>query len=196
MTDKLTHAEAAEIAAQWGSMVTNSDPGRIFYSFPGNRAPELNDDGWKWALEHCDNCLTTARDRVKANDHDDGDDDLEADVEALESLRSYIEAKGYTAARDVDADDAKAIFREEFDKGDPWGSVMQWLFALAGEIHFNRPEITVPDELQFSPGAAAEMDSDDPLAYTVATFTDEALVELALTLHQYEGALKRAGYSY
>ena len=40
-------------------------------------------------------------------------------------------------------DDLKYEFRLTSD-GDPWGTGMQWLFASADEIYFNRDEMDVP----------------------------------------------------
>lgn len=102
------HGEAAEIAAQWGSLMRAGDPGAIFYTFPGgDRAPDWGPDDRAAALAHCDSCLAIARARGEELDSDsvcpdcgrdyDGEE-LTAcpvcaeDVAELESLRAYIVA--------------------------------------------------------------------------------------------------------
>ena len=102
------HGEAAEIAAQWGSLMRAGDPGAIFYTFPGgDSAPDWGPHDRAAALAYCDSCLAIARARGEELDSDSvcpdcgrdyGGEELTAcpvcaeDVAELESLRAYIVA--------------------------------------------------------------------------------------------------------
>jgi len=55
------HAEAAAIAADWGSYMRAGDPGAIFYTFPGDTSPAWDSAAAAWALAYCDSCLAIAR---------------------------------------------------------------------------------------------------------------------------------------
>lgn len=106
----LTHERAAEIAASWGSYQRDGDPGAIFYTFPGNRAPDWTEADRAAALAYCDSRLSIARGRLTAEAHAAGADfdptadaqDAAEDVADLEALRRYIVGVGRTAFDDLD----------------------------------------------------------------------------------------------
>lgn len=74
----LSPSEAFEIASQWGSYISNGDPGAIFYSFPLNDARPQGDDHRAACLAYTDDLLAD----LKA-------DDVE-DLAELTALRAFF----------------------------------------------------------------------------------------------------------
>lgn len=93
-------------------------------------------------------------------------------------------------------DDLKSEFRIA-SSGDAWGDVLHWWFAVAEEIHFNRPRLLVPRDWQFQPSPMGmSSDPDDYATGAVALATDDALQRFGALLNRVAGALKRAGKGY
>lgn len=87
MADRLISAAAAyAIASQWGSYMSDADPGRVFYTFPAGDARPLDEAHRAWCLQHTAQCLAIARGYASQCGH--GDDD--ADVQELLALERFF----------------------------------------------------------------------------------------------------------
>lgn len=92
--------------------------------------------------------------------------------------------------------DAKREFKFMRDPGDPWGSAMQWWFAVAESLTFTHGS-DVPAHWEFRPSPIQTETDQDSLE---AEFCDNAdpddLERFGNLLCRYADALKCAGYSY
>jgi len=78
----LTPAKAYEIASQWGSLMTNGDPGAVFYTFPIN-------DGRPQSEAHRQQLLDYTFDLIKEERDDTPDDELDPETaERVAELRA------------------------------------------------------------------------------------------------------------
>lgn len=108
---------------------------------------------------------------------------------------------------------AMVLIREGWDKGDPWGSALNALFAVATVMHAT--DIEVPAELEFRRGLGDNRTIRDlarsvPDGYNDTTYdefvlaseylagnvTDRDLTLAALTLNRYTNAARTAGLDY
>lgn len=101
------------------------------------------------------------------------------------------------ATRDLTTKDLIAEYRLTHC-GDNWGNCMEWWFAIADEIYWNRaPHLRVPDNWQFRPSPLGPQ--NEPESYTteiVQSATDSALEEFGAMLHRYAAILKKRGEDY
>lgn len=80
--------------------------------------------------------------------------------------------------------------------GDAWGNAMNWLFAIADEIHFNR-SVECPASWQFKPSIlGASNDPDDYATGIVRDAPDHDLITFGQLLNRYLRALRHAGHDY
>lgn len=83
------------------------------------------------------------------------------------------------------------------DRFDPWGFVMSWRFALAGEA---RSRDILVDELtnaRYRPGlSAGRIDPDSQEEVTAAMMTDDAIIKGWHVLSRYVAMVERAGRDY
>lgn len=56
----ISPAQAYAIASQWGSYLNDSDPGRVFYTFPCLDARPLDELHRRWCLTYTQRCLDLA----------------------------------------------------------------------------------------------------------------------------------------
>lgn len=89
----------------------------------------------------------------------------------------------------------KSCFRADYDSGDPWGSVMAWLFPIAEESFFNR-DGAVADFLEFSPGAATEPEPGFMFADELRNASDSDLESFAELLHRFEQFCRAQNLDY
>ena len=81
----------------------------------------------------------------------------------------------------------RELIRQDFDSGDPWGSVMIHRFTIADALYREGGEI--PHAWQYRAGMdAREIDAE--------SFTLDELTHAGNVLHRYGDALERAGHSY
>lgn len=83
----ISPATAYAIASQWGSYVSSSDPGMVFYTFPEDDARPVDESHRAQLIAHTDTCLIIARLRARQCGH--GEDD--EDVNELLLLRRFFE---------------------------------------------------------------------------------------------------------
>jgi hypothetical protein len=86
--EPMTEAEAAEYGPQWGSLMTNGDPGYIMYTAIPPEAPAHRDIMVAWLRDHC---LPLAREGCA----EEGDEFEYSDVEMLKRMIAYLEALEY-----------------------------------------------------------------------------------------------------
>ena len=89
--------------------------------------------------------------------------------------------------------DLKNDIRMDDLRGDVFGTAINWQFAVADELHFNR-SISCPQEWEFSPG----MDSDDDGLWgsNLSEFETSDLIRFGNLLHRLVRAATHAGLSY
>lgn len=90
--------------------------------------------------------------------------------------------------------DLRESFRMERDSGDPWGSVMGWLFDIADEMERRGSEH--PVEWRYRPGAFGPPDESECNAGGVLDATDDALEQFGRVLNRYADKLRIAGKDY
>lgn len=92
--------------------------------------------------------------------------------------------------------DLKTEFQLTYDKGDPWGSCMQWLFAVCDYLTFETDEC-VPNHWQFKPSPFGA-DTED---YNYQTLKEldapsEDVLHFGSLLIRFSELLKRKGLDY
>lgn len=92
-------------------------------------------------------------------------------------------------------DELKAEFRCTYDGGDPWGSVMSWLFSIAEESQFNR-DGKVAASLQYSPGMITEPDENNQGIELLNAATDEDLERFSVLLNRMYRCCVHKGLNY
>jgi len=92
-------------------------------------------------------------------------------------------------------DDIKSEFRLTYDSGDPWGSAMQWAFAVADESYFNR-DGDAAMVLDYSPGAGVPDSSENYGHDLLEQMSDDDLYQFACTLDRFRDLCKRKGLDY
>jgi hypothetical protein len=91
----------------------------------------------------------------------------------------------------------KAILKEDFDKGDPWGSAMTAFFTVANEVNYREGEGATPAAWGYKPGATEDpRDSDDHLYEACLFSTIKELIHFGKVLERYTRNLDRNGFSY
>jgi hypothetical protein len=96
--------------------------------------------------------------------------------------------------------DLKTEWQLNYDKGDAWGSCMQWLFAVCDYLTFQTDE-GVPDDWQFRPSPFGA--NEDCFCYqTLRHLAFEKYIETDDVLHfgsllvRFSELLKRKGLDY
>lgn len=87
---------AFEIASSWGSYMNDCDPGKVFYTFPYDKALVISEAHRAMLLEygqHCLNLVQTEPDRFDESDEQDLLDLVEY-IKAAEILRPVGEVSG------------------------------------------------------------------------------------------------------
>lgn len=96
--------------------------------------------------------------------------------------------------------DLKTEFQLTYDKGDAWGSCMQWLFAVCDYLTFETDEC-VPDNWHFKPSPFGANEDDfnyqtlRHLAFEQYITTDDVL-HFGSLLVRFSELLKRKGLNY
>lgn len=86
--EPMTASEAQEYGPQWGSLITNGDPGYIMYTAIPPEQPEHRDEMVAWLRDHC---LPLAREGCD----EQGDEFEYSDVEQIGRMIAYLEALTY-----------------------------------------------------------------------------------------------------
>ena len=79
----ISPADAYCIASQWGSYMTASDPGAVFYTFPVADARPQDEEHRADLLAYAGKCLLVAEERAA---HPAADEEADEDVENLRDL--------------------------------------------------------------------------------------------------------------
>lgn len=87
--------------------------------------------------------------------------------------------------RKLSIDDLKFEYRLGND-GDAWGHCMQWWFAIADEIEFNR-DFDVPADWQFRPSPLGLCEDDEYMRSIMNDATDDALRAMGAMVHRLAG---------
>ena len=96
----------------------------------------------------------------------------------------------------------RELIRQDFDSGDPWGSVMIHRFTIADALYREGGEIPHAWQYRAGMGAGGDVDPEDWQAVEYAreidaeSFTLDELTHAGNVLHRYGDALERAGHSY
>lgn len=108
-----------------------------------------------------------------------------------------MRSEGYMALR--------AEYNVMFDGGDPWGSNIEWLFALAEFVYHNEPDM-VPESWDFhdspmhvppfSPDDWGHVDAMIWEMYDDELITLEDAVTFGNVLSRYDNLLRMAGKDY
>ena len=85
-------------------------------------------------------------------------------------------------------------FKFGFDLGDPYGSSMSCLFAIADELWVR--DVELPLEWKYSPGMANDPRQDTYEASVVLDFSDKLLLRAGHILDRYINILKKQGKDY
>jgi hypothetical protein len=90
-----------------------------------------------------------------------------------------------------------ALVREDDVEHDPWGTAINWAFALAEVLHFRAGE-AVPDGLQYQPAPGATDVEDDFTTQLIAEegFDAGTMTEAAQMLSDFLDDCKRLGKDY
>lgn len=96
--------------------------------------------------------------------------------------------------------DLQNEFKLTYDKGDAWGSCMQWLFAVCDYLTFETDEC-VPDHWQFKPslfGANEDCFNYQTLRHLAFEqyITTEDVLHFGSLLVRFSEMLKRKGLDY
>jgi len=83
----LTPSQAYCIASQWGSYQSDTDPGRVFYTFRTCDARPMNEHHREWCIEYTERCITIASNRAIQQGVNPSDDQ---DVLDLVKLRRFF----------------------------------------------------------------------------------------------------------
>jgi hypothetical protein len=92
-------------------------------------------------------------------------------------------------------DDIKQEFKLTYDKCDPWGSVMQWGFAVAEESYFNRNGDAAM-VLDYTPGAGMPDLSENYGHELLEQLSNDDLLQFAILLERFADLCKRKGLDY
>lgn len=111
---------------------------------------------------------------------------------AAKGKQAMITEKQSTGPIDLDA--LKTEWRMTYDKGDSWGCVMAWLFAIADEMHWQR-DLEVPAKWEYSPGMGIG-DTESYQYQACHAATDEALTALGEMLWRFRDLCIRKGLDY
>lgn len=92
---------------------------------------------------------------------------------------------------------AGETFREEYDSGDPWGSVMGAWFNVADALNFVG-ERGVPDRWQYRAGAASGAEEGNEYARMLEAgeVSEQELTVLGDWLQERSEALREQGFDY
>ena len=90
--------------------------------------------------------------------------------------------------------DAVQEYRLLGDSGDPWGTMMQWWFTVAEEMHSRG--LPIPASWQYRQGLSPQNDPTDPVTEVVVALSDADLAKLGNVLDRYASILKKAGKDY
>ena len=97
----------------------------------------------------------------------------------------------------ISVEDLKNELRLDDLKGDPWGTAMNWFFNVAEIIYWERSDLDVPNEWQFSPGVGRGCDpAEDYSAGVLWNVPTETLITFGNLLSRFTRAQEHAGNSY
>lgn len=86
------------------------------------------------------------------------------------------------------------IWKDYSPKCDPWGTAINAMFDVAGEM-YNRG-LSIPHSWNYSPGLGAPKIEAEYLREMIEALDDETLVKLGNFLHRLTNWLEHAGKSY
>ena len=90
--------------------------------------------------------------------------------------------------------DIKAEYRCQADLGDPWGSAMQWFFAVADSVVFYH-DLDAPQEWMFRPSPMGADDESDQYQF-LKECEPCAVLRFGNLLNRYCDKLELAGENY